>query len=44
MLYGTVKSGLKAGGENEVDWAARAKLVKEDGKVKMAFYQVYLVS
>jgi hypothetical protein len=44
MLYGTVKYGMKAGGENEVDWAARAKLVKEDGKVKMAFYQVYLVS
>jgi hypothetical protein len=43
MLYGTVKYGLKAGGEKEVDWAARAKLVKEDGKVKMAFYQVYLV-
>jgi hypothetical protein len=44
MLYGTVKYGLKAGGEKEVDWAARAKLVKVDGKVKMAFYQVYLVS
>jgi hypothetical protein len=43
MLYGTVKYGLKSGGESEVDWAARAKLVKEDGKVKMSFYQVYLV-
>lgn len=44
MLYGTVKYGLKAGGESGVEWAARAHLVKQDGKVKMDFYQVYLVS
>lgn len=50
MLYGTVKYGLKEGGEKEVDWAARAKLVKEgeeEGgkeKIRMSFYQVYLVS
>tara|TARA_R110002003_G_scaffold1005_3_gene21972 strand:+ start:7453 stop:7752 length:300 start_codon:yes stop_codon:yes gene_type:complete len=44
MLYGTVKYGLKSGGESGLDWAARAKLVKVDGKVKMEFYQVYLVS
>ena len=44
MLYGTVKYGLKSGGESEVDWAARAHLVKVDGKVKMDYYQVYLVS
>ena len=44
MLYGTVKYGFKAGGESSKDWAARAHLVKEaDGKVKMDFYQVYLV-
>ncbi|KAF1918964.1 hypothetical protein BDU57DRAFT_124640 [Ampelomyces quisqualis] len=42
MLHGTVKYGLKSGGEKEIDWAARAKLVKEEGKVKLAFYQVYL--
>ncbi|KAF3036297.1 hypothetical protein E8E12_004198 [Didymella heteroderae] len=42
MLYGTVKYGLKAGGESGVDWAARAHLVKSRGKVKMDFYQVYL--
>ncbi|KAH3909308.1 hypothetical protein HBH56_162830 [Parastagonospora nodorum] len=42
MLYGTVKYGLKDGGEKEVDWAARAKLVNEDGKIRMSFYQVYL--
>jgi hypothetical protein len=43
MLYGTVKYSFKSGGESEIDWAARAKLVKEDGKIKMSFYQVYLV-
>jgi hypothetical protein len=44
MLYGTVEYGLKAGGESGVDWAARAHLVKDGEKVKMDFYQVYLVS
>lgn len=43
MLHGTVKYGLKAGGETSVDWAAHARLVKEGEKVKMEFYQVYLV-
>ncbi|RMZ69922.1 fungal specific transcription [Pyrenophora seminiperda CCB06] len=43
MLYGTVKYGLKAGGESSKDWAARAQLVKDDdGKVMLKFYQVYL--
>lgn len=44
MLYGTVQYGLKAGGESGIDWAARAHLVKDGGRVKMDFYQVYLVS
>ena len=44
MLYGTVKYGLKAGGESSKDWAARAHLVKDgEGTVMMDFYQVYLV-
>lgn len=43
-MYGTVKYVLKEGGEKELDWAARAKLVKEDEKVKMEYYQVYMVS
>lgn len=44
MLYGTVKYGLKTGGEASKDWAARAQLVKDqDGKVRLKFYQVYLV-
>ncbi|PSN67940.1 hypothetical protein BS50DRAFT_572921 [Corynespora cassiicola Philippines] len=42
MLHGTVKYELKAGGENVVEWAAYAHLVKIDGIVKMDFYQVYL--
>jgi hypothetical protein len=45
MLYGTVAYEFKAGGGKEVDWAARVNLVKEEGgKVRMRFYQVYLVS
>lgn len=44
MLHGTVKYGLKAGGESGLDWAAYAHLTKLDGAVKMDFYQVYLVS
>lgn len=43
MLFGTVHYGLKDGREASVDWAARAHLVKENGDVKMDFYQVYLV-
>jgi hypothetical protein len=45
MLYGTVKYEFKEGGEKEVEWGARANLEKgEDGKVRLAFYQVYMVS
>lgn len=43
MLYGTVDYGLKDGKTASVDWAARARLEKEDEAVKMSFYQVYLV-
>ncbi|CAL3964799.1 hypothetical protein PZA11_002276 [Diplocarpon coronariae] len=42
MLFGTVKYVLKDGRESEVDWAARANLVKIDGQWKLKFYQVYL--
>jgi len=55
MLYGTVRYGLKDGAQSMVDWAARAVLCKEKdeedeedeedgGRVRMRFYQVYLVS
>jgi len=43
MLHGRVTYGLKAGGENSLEWAAYARLVKVDGVVKLGFYQVYLV-
>lgn len=43
MLYGTVDYVLKDGVKKSVDWAARAHLVKNEGVVKMDFYQVYLV-
>lgn len=43
MLYGTVEYGLKNGGQNMIDWAARAHVVKDQGRMKMDFYQVYLV-
>jgi len=33
---------LKDGRKAEVDWAARANLVREEGRWRMAFYQVYL--
>lgn len=45
MLYGTVAFEFKAGGGAEVDWAGRAQLEKSaDGKYRLKFYQVYLVS
>jgi len=44
MLFGTVEFTFKEGGGSALDWAARAKLVREGGKVKMGFYQVYMVS
>lgn len=44
MLYGTVNYELKDGRKATVDWAARAHMIKEEGQVKMDFYQVYLVS
>ena len=43
MLYGTVGYGLKSGKNSEIDWAARAHLVEDEGNMKMDFYQVYLV-
>lgn len=44
MLFGTVDYELKDGRKANVDWSAHAHLVKQEGKVKMDFYQVYLVS
>ncbi|EON63447.1 hypothetical protein W97_02675 [Coniosporium apollinis CBS 100218] len=44
MLFGTVDYELKDGRKANVDWSAHAHLVKQEGKVKMDFYQVYLDS
>ena len=44
MLYGKVDYGLKNGKDITVQWAGRALLVEEGGKLKMKFYQVYMVS
>ncbi len=45
MIYGSVALGLKSGANVDVDWAARAELVKSaaDGRWRMKYYQVYLV-
>ncbi|GJN71358.1 hypothetical protein PLIIFM63780_006310 [Purpureocillium lilacinum] len=44
MIYGSVALGLKSGANVDVDWAARAELVKSaaDGRWRMKYYQVYL--
>ncbi len=44
MLYGRVQYGFKDGREVGVDWGARAEMVKDGGKWKFQYYQVYLVS
>jgi len=44
MLHGIVGYTLKDGRKANVEWAARANLVKEVGQWKMSFYQVYLDS
>lgn len=44
MVHGSVDYGLKNGKEVTVDWAGRAVFVEHQGSLKMAFYQVYLVS
>ena len=44
MLHGVVALGLRNGANVDVDWAARAQVVKcPDEKYRMQFYQVYLV-
>lgn len=44
MLYGYVEYGLKNEKDITVNWAARALMTEEGGKLKMKHYQVYLVS
>ncbi|OQN97541.1 hypothetical protein B0A48_16695 [Cryoendolithus antarcticus] len=43
MLYGTVDYGLRDGKKAEgIEWAARAKLVRVEVRLRMSEYQVYL--
>nr|OQO15351.1 hypothetical protein B0A51_16827 [Rachicladosporium sp. CCFEE 5018] len=43
MLYGTVDYGLRDGKKAEgIEWAARAKLERVEGRLRMSEYQVYL--
>jgi len=44
MLYGNVVYTLKDGRKADVEWGARASLVKDGGRWKLQFYQVYLDS
>jgi hypothetical protein len=45
MFHGIVSLAFKNDTEAVVDWSARAELARGvDGKYKMKFYQVYLVS
>lgn len=42
MLFGSVEYKLKAGGQDSVDWAGYAHLVKDDGAWKFQYYRVYI--
>ena len=44
MLHGTVDYVLKDDKKASSSWGAKAHFVKEDGELKMDFYQVFLVS
>ena len=44
MLHGTVDYALKDDKKTSTSWGAKAHFTKEDGDLKMDFYQVFLVS
>jgi hypothetical protein len=44
MLHGKVDYHLKNGKDVQVEWAGRAVMVEDGGKLKMKEYQVYLDS
>jgi hypothetical protein len=44
MLHGTVDYVLKDDKKTSTSWGAKAHFTKEDGELKMDFYQVFLVS
>ncbi len=43
MINGNVEYVLKDERKAQMEWAAKAHFVQEDGDLKMDFYQVYLV-
>ena len=43
MVYGDVEYKHHAGHQSGSDWAAKVKLAKEDGQIKMAYYQIIVV-
>ena len=43
MLHGSVDYVLKDGKSTLTSWGAKAHFAKEDGELKMDFYQVFLV-
>lgn len=43
MAYGTVGFEFKDGRKGSADWGAHCRFTKADGKLKLDFYQVYLV-
>ena len=44
MLHGTVDYVLKDDRKTSTSWGAKAHFTKEDGELRMDFYQVFLVS
>lgn len=43
MAYGTVGFEFKDGRKGAADWGARCHFTKAGGKLRLDFYQVYLV-
>ena len=43
MVYGTVDYNHHDGAQKGTEWAARVKLAREENKLKMSLYHVFLV-
>ena len=43
MVYGTVDYNYHDGAQKGTEWAARVKLAREEKKLKMSLYHVFLV-
>ena len=44
MVHGDVTYNHHHGHQTGSDWAAKVKLAKEGGEIKMAYYQIIVVS